>query len=77
MGGQMSDTPREQAASDCEAAALELESAARHLRTAAGHFRDHEVPRACAHLLAAQGHMAMAEDGIRERARVHARKSVP
>jgi predicted deacetylase len=70
-------TDLEVAAERCEFAAQELERAALHLRTAAKHFREHEVPRACAHLFAAQGHMFGTQAMINERAVVHASKSNP
>lgn len=73
----MQDSPREEAARDCEAAAEQLEAAAQHMRTAARHFRGHEIPNACAHILAAQGHVANVEDAVRRRAQVHCEKAVP
>ncbi len=67
----------EVAAQRCEFAAQELERAAMHLRTAAKHFREREVPRAFAHLFAAQGHMLEGQAVVNERAIVHAAKSNP
>lgn len=66
-----------EAAQDCERAATELERAAAHLRTGAAHFRVQEVPRACAHLLAAQGHVWTVQRVLTERAVVHAERSQP
>jgi hypothetical protein len=70
-------TDSEVAAERCEHAAQELERAASHLRTSAQHFREHEVPRACAHLFAAQGHMLETQTVINERAVVYTAKSQP
>ena len=67
----------EVAAERCEVAAQELERAALHLRTSAQHFRRREVPRACAHLFAAHGHMLEAQTVVNERATAHAAKSNP
>ena len=61
---------REQSAGECEAAAEGLEVAARHLRATAGHFRAGVVPRACAHLVAAEGELVRVRrqlDGVAER----------
>ena len=66
----------EVAAERCEVAAHELERAASHLRTSAQHFRQREVPRAFAHLFAAQGQLE-AQTLVNERATVHAAKSNP
>jgi hypothetical protein len=79
----MSESPMSEDWSDlevadrCEIAAQELERAALHLRTSAGHFREREVPRACAHLFAAQGQMLEGQAVVNERAIVHATKSNP
>jgi hypothetical protein len=70
-------TDLEVAAERCEHAAQELERAALHLRTSAKHFRDREVPRACAHVFAAQGHMLETQAVVNERAVVHAAESQP
>jgi hypothetical protein len=75
MPEELSDL--EVAAERCEFAAQELERAALHLRTSAQHFREREVPRACAHLFAAQGHMLEGQAVINERAIVQAAKSNP
>lgn len=59
-------------------AAVELDRAAGHCRVAAEHFRNREVPRACAHAWAAEGHVREAEDRLGQQARVHAaRASLP
>jgi hypothetical protein len=58
-------------------AADELEQAARHCRTAATHMRGGEVPRGAAHAWAAVGHLEVAQDRLRDQARMHARKSNP
>jgi len=58
-------------------AATELRSAADHLDTAAGHFRAGEVPRGCAHALAAEGHMIVARRLIDENAVTHSTRSRP
>ena len=60
-----------------EDAAEELEQAARHCRTAAGHMRGREVPRGAGHAWAALGHLEVAEERLRDQARMHARKSNP
>ncbi|MCU0495486.1 MAG: hypothetical protein MUD01_28175 [Chloroflexaceae bacterium] len=67
----------ESSAAQCEAVAAELERAAQHMRTAARHYRNLEIPRACAHILAAYGHSNEAEATINELARVHAARSQP
>lgn len=67
----------ESAARLFDGAAEELEEAARHCRTAAAHMRAREVPRAGAHAWAALGHVDVAEERLREQARMHARKSNP
>ena len=60
-----------------EGAADELAQAAEHCRTAAGHMRAGEVPRGGAHAWAALGHLDLADERLREQARMHARKSNP
>jgi hypothetical protein len=67
----------ESAARLFEDAAEELEQAARHCRTAAAHMRGREVPRGAAHAWAALGHLEVAEERLRDQARMHARKSNP
>lgn len=73
----MSESVHESVAARYEQLAAELELAVRHLRTSARHFRDREVPRACAHAFAAQGHMRTAQQQLDDLAIEHAAKSVP
>ncbi len=49
----------------------ELEKAVAHAKTAAAHFRSGEVPRGCAHTLAAEGHMLVAGEHVQEVAKAH------
>jgi CHAD domain-containing protein len=58
-----------------EQAAHELDLAAKHLRVTAEHFRNKEVPRACAHVLASQGHLLTVQKIIEEHAILHASKA--
>lgn len=67
--------PLEVAARRYEQAADELERAAAHLRTAAAHMRAREVPRACAHGAAAEGHVSVAQSVLDEQKREHAERS--
>ena len=60
-----------------DGAAYELAQAAEHCRTAAAHTRAGVVPRGAAHAWAALGHLDLAEERLREQARMHARKSNP
>jgi hypothetical protein len=71
----MTEENRETAARELEEAAAELEGAVAHLRVAAAHFRDGEVPRACAHTFAAEGHMVEARRHVEHRAVVHRTKA--
>jgi HEPN domain-containing protein len=71
----MTEENLETAAAEFDAAADELERAVEHLRVAATHFRDGEVPRACAHAFAAEGHMIEARRQVEHRAVVHRMKS--
>ena len=68
---------REEQAQRLDRAAHELEQAAKHCRTAAAHFRDAEVPRACAHTVAADGHLREARDVLNRVARAHAERATP
>jgi hypothetical protein len=63
---------RQDGAAEFDRAADELEPAVRHLRTTARHFRAGEVPRACAHSLAAYGHVRTALDRFDRWAVLHA-----
>lgn len=71
----MTEESRETAAAELESAADELERAVAHLRVAATHFREAEIPRACAHTFAAEGHMIEACRHVEHRAVVHRTKS--
>jgi hypothetical protein len=66
---------REAAAQRYEAAAAELERAAAHLRWTATHFRDGEVPRGCAHTVAALGHMSNVQTQLNGLTALHATKA--
>ena len=72
----MSDDLADSAAS-LERLADELDLAARHARAAASHFRDREVPRGCAHVLAAEGHLCVVRTALDGIAVTHARHAVP
>lgn len=65
----------EAVAQQYEAAAAELERAAAHLRWTAAHFRNAEVPRACAHTVAALGHMSKVQKQLNDLAELHATKA--
>lgn len=56
--------------------AVELEKAARHARIAADHFKSGEVPRACAHTVATEGHIHAANDFLKAVAMAHSLKAV-
>lgn len=71
------DSSRNEVIAAYTSAADELELAAKHLRTAARHMAEGEVPRACAHAFAAQGHIATSDVGIKRAAVVHASKAIP
>lgn len=73
----MTQDAYETAAAEFEEAARELELAVQHLRTTARHFREHNVPRACAHAFAVYGHMLKAQQRMEESAIAHADKSIP
>ena len=72
----MSDALEAVAAAYDEIAA-ELETALAHVRVAAQHYRDGVVPRGAAHAWSAHGHLLEAAERLAERARDHARHSVP
>jgi Flp pilus assembly protein TadD len=55
---------REKVANELLVAAGDLERAAAHCREAANHFRSREVPRGCAHSLAARGDFLKAEQRL-------------
>ena len=58
------------------AIAIELEQALKHAKIAANHFLDSEVPRACAHTLAVQGHLAVIDELLIAVAKLHKTKSI-
>lgn len=62
-----------QAAAEYDLLADRLEVAARHLRHTATHFRAAAVPRACAHVVAAEGELVAVRRGLDARAEAHAR----
>lgn len=53
----------------------ELEGAAKHSRIAAEHFLNSDVPRACAHTLALEGHIAVIAEILEEVAKLHRLKA--
>jgi hypothetical protein len=65
-------TALETMAARLDEVAGELERAARHASVAARHFRDKEVPRACAHTLAVEGHLSTCRRLLDEIAVAHA-----
>ena len=71
----MSETIFEQTALEYERAAQELETAIKHLQHTANHFRNREVPRACAHVVATLGHMNQARDVLERLMVEHAAKA--
>jgi hypothetical protein len=77
MEQQDNGTARESTVKNYEQSAEQLELAARHLRIAAQHVRDGEIPRGCAHALAAYGHMLPAQRTLDETAIAHASRSNP
>ena len=60
---------------DLEANIIDLERAAAHLRHVIDHLNNGETPRACAHILAAQGHLNATQATIDRFATIHASKS--
>lgn len=50
---------------------VELEKAVAHAKTAAAHFRSGEVPRGCAHTVAVEGHVLVANECIEQIAKNH------
>lgn len=60
---------------DLNAAAAELERAAAHACVAAKHFEGREVPRGCAHVLAAEGHILAVRRAFERVAEAHAARS--
>ena len=57
--------------------AEEFDRAAAHARTAAKHFEERNVPRGCAHIVAAEGHLVNARKSLDDVAKVHAAHAVP
>lgn len=55
--------------------AKELDQAKEHALVAANHFTASEVPRACAHTLAVQGHLSAVMELLSEVAKLHATKA--
>ncbi len=66
---------RDRAADAYDATADELEAAAAHLRHTARHYRGGDVPRACAHVVAAQGHLSVVDRELRSWAEFHASRA--
>jgi hypothetical protein len=73
----MSTTPFTAAISEIDRLTKELESALLHAKTARGHYTSADVPRACAHLWAAQGHFSHAQHAMSALAELHATKAIP
>ena len=71
----MTTSDHEDAAAMYERAADELSKAVEHLRTSARHMRERQVPRACAHAVAARGHVENHEDAVIAAAKLHASKA--
>jgi hypothetical protein len=67
----------EEAASEFDACARELDQAISHYRSVAAHFRQREIPRACAHVCAAQGHIQAAQKRYENWLVAHSRHSEP
>jgi hypothetical protein len=61
----MSD-PRDKLAKDFLELAKELVDAAKHAEIAAKHFVNKEIPRACAHAAAVEGHIEASQQLLRE-----------
>ncbi len=66
----MSD-PRDKLSKDFLEISKELTEAAKHAEIAATHFANKDIPRACAHSSATQGHIQAAEILIREFQLIH------
>lgn len=66
----MSDQ-RDKLSNDFLEIARELTEAAKHAEVAAKHFSNKDVPRACAHSSAVQGHLEAVEILIREFHLIH------
>jgi len=62
---------RDQLADEFIRIAEELEKAAAHSRVTGERFRKHDVPRACAHMVACLGHISRAKKSLTECAEVH------
>ena len=71
----MSDDLLAATAERYEESALELDRAAAHLRIAAQHFRGRDVPRGCAHVFAAYGHVHVVQRQIDTHAEEHRTKA--
>ncbi len=54
----------------------EMQKAIAHARIAASHFREGEVPRAAAHVLAIQGHLAKSASLVQEISEQHSRHAL-
>jgi hypothetical protein len=61
----------------CDAIAVEAEKLVAHARIAAIHFRNSEVPRGAAHVLAAEGHLLALRSELDAILREHAARSQP
>ncbi len=66
----------EQQSERMKSVANELDQAMKHAKIATGHFSGSEVPRACAHTLALQGHLSVVAELLAEIAKLHKDKSI-
>jgi hypothetical protein len=55
----------------------ELEKAIAHAKVGAVHFRSGEVPRGCAHALAVDGHIQIANEALSQLAQRHRLAAAP
>jgi len=67
---------RDELAEEFERIAEELEKAAAHCRITAKRFGEHDIPRACAHLVAGLGHISKAQKGIEQCTETHSNFAV-
>jgi hypothetical protein len=72
----VSDEVYQAAAEEYDRAAREAELLVHHLRVPAQRFREHDVPRGCAHAFASYGYLLNTQDLLDQLAREHASKSV-
>ena len=73
----MKEEGRELQAKSLDEIVTELEKAIAHAGTAAAHFRSGQVPRGCAHALAVDGHVQVANEALPQVAKRHRLAAVP